>query len=66
MVLGKKIDQVNVFAGSPWEVATVFTLLHAAYINASVKDEGMSAMKLMVPCEQYLAAVRVIGCRDNK
>lgn len=32
MITSRKISQVNVFAGSPWEVASVKNLLKAAYI----------------------------------
>ena len=38
MITSRKVSQVNVFAGSPWEVASVKSLLKAAYIEASMKD----------------------------
>lgn len=60
MVTGKKVSQVNVFAGSPWEVAKIVGLLTAAYIHVHVKDEG-SEIKLSVPSEHYSAAVRLIN-----
>lgn len=63
MITSRKISQVPVFAGSPWEVASVKTLLNAAYIQASMKDNGLNAIQIMVPCEYYTAALRVIGNR---
>ena len=51
MITSRKVSQVNVFAGSPWEVASVKSLLKAAYILISV------------PCEYYTAAMRVINKR---
>lgn len=41
MITSRKVSQVNVFAGSPWEVASVKSLLKAAYIEASMKDNGL-------------------------
>ena len=35
MITSRKISQINVFAGSPWEVESVKQLLKSAYINAS-------------------------------
>lgn len=63
MIIGRKVSQINVFAGSPWQVASVKSLLDAAYIQASVKDSGSRGIQLMVPCEYYTAAIRVIGNR---
>ena len=40
MITSRKISQVNVFAGSPWEVASVKNLLKAAYIEVSMKEMG--------------------------
>lgn len=65
MITNKKVKQVNVFAGSPWEVASIIGLLNAAYINVSIVDDGLKGIKLMVPCEHYTAAMRVIGERNN-
>ena len=31
MITSRKISQIDVFAGSPWEVASVKRLLNAAY-----------------------------------
>ena len=61
MITSRKISQVRVFAGSPWEVASVKSLLNAAYIQASMKDNGMNGIQIMVPCEYYTAAMRIIG-----
>ena len=63
MVTSKKISQVHVFAGSPWEVAVIVGLLSAAYIQVNVKDEG-AEIKLSVPSEQYAEAVRLISTRQ--
>lgn len=63
MITGRKISQVNVFTGSPWEVASVKSLLNAAYIEVSMKDAGMDSILLSVPCEFYTAAMRVISNR---
>lgn len=61
MITSRKISQVDVFAGSPWEVASVKNLLNAAYIEVSMKDNGTNSILLSVPCEFYTAAMRVIG-----
>ena len=37
MITSRKISQIDVFAGSPWEVASVKRLLNAAYIEVSMK-----------------------------
>lgn len=63
MITSRKISQVNVFAGSPWEVASVKSLLKAAYIEASMKDNGLNGILVSVPCEYYTAAMRVINSR---
>ena len=63
MITSRKISQVNVFAGSPWEVASVKSLLKAAYIEASMKDNGLKGILVSVPCEYYTAAMRVINSR---
>ena len=56
-------SQVKVFAGSPWEVASVKSLLNAAYIQVSTKDNGLNSILISVPCEYYTAAMRVINNR---
>ena len=58
MITSRKISQINVFAGSPWEVESVKQLLKSAYITASTEDIHVS-----VPCQQYTAAMRVISNR---
>ena len=63
MITSRKVSQVNVFAGSPWEVASVKSLLKAAYIEASMKDNGLNGILISVPCEYYTAAMRVINSR---
>lgn len=63
MITSRKISQVNVFAGSPWEVASVKNLLKAAYIEVSMKENGRNGFLLSVPCGYYTAAMRVIGNR---
>ena len=63
MVVSRKISQVEVFAGSPWEVASVRTLLKAASIEVVMKDKGIDYILLSVPCEYYTAAMRVISNR---
>lgn len=60
MITSRKISQVNVFAGSPWEAASVKNLLNAAYIQVSMKDNGLKNVQVSVPCEYYTAAIRVI------
>ena len=37
MITSRKVSQVNVFAGSPWEVASVKSLLKAAYIVKHIR-----------------------------
>ena len=61
MITSRKISQVNVFAGSPWEVASVKSLLNAAYIQVSMKDNGLNSILISVPCEYYTAVMRVIN-----
>lgn len=63
MITSRKISQVNVFTGSPWEVASVKSLLKAAYIEVSMKDSGLHSILVSVPCEYYTAAMRVINNR---
>ena len=63
MITSRKISQVNVFAGSPWEVASVKNLLNEAYIQVSMKDNGLNSILISVPCEYYTAAMRVINNR---
>ena len=63
MITSRKISQVNVFACSPWEVASVKSLLNAANIQVSMKDNGLNSILISVPCEYYTAAMRVINNR---
>ena len=63
MITSRKISQVNVFAGSPWEVASVKSLLNAAYIQVSMKDNGLNSILISVPFKYYTAAMRVINNR---
>ena len=63
MITSRKISQVKVFAGSPWEVPSVKSLLNAAYIQVSTKDNGLNGILISVPCEYYTAAMRVINNR---
>ena len=51
MITSRKISQVKVFAGSPWEVASVKSLLNEAYIQVSTKDNGLNSILISVPCE---------------
>ena len=62
MITSRKISQINVFAGSPWEVESVKQMLKSDYINASTEDTG-NGIHVSVPCQQYTAAVRVISNR---
>ena len=62
MITSRKISQINVFAGSPWEVECVKQLLKSAYITASTEDKG-NGIHVSVPCQQYTAAMRVISNR---
>ena len=59
MITSRKISQVNVFAGSPWEVASVKSLLNAAYIQVSMKDNGLNSILISVPCEYYLSLIHI-------
>ena len=63
MITSRKISQVKVFAGSPWEVASVKSLLNAAYIQVSMKDNGLNSILISGPCKYYTAAMRVINNR---
>lgn len=65
MVTSRKISQVDVFTGSPWEATSVKNLLNAAYIEVSMKDKGTNSILLSVPCEFYTAAMRVINNRKS-
>lgn len=62
MITSRKISQINVFAGSPWEVESVKQLLKSAYTTASTEDKG-NGIHVSVPCQQYTAAMRVISNR---
>lgn len=64
MITSRKNSQVDVFSGSPWEAASVKSLLNAAYIEVSMKDKGIDGILLSVPCEYYTAAMRVIVNRS--
>ncbi|BEH00282.1 DUF2007-related protein [Bacteroides sedimenti] len=57
----KKVSQIDVFSGAPWEVEMIKNLLHAANVNAKVVDD--MEMKISVPCECYTTAMQVIGSR---
>lgn len=61
MNTSRKISQINVFAGSPWEVASIKNRLNAAYIEVSMKDNGIKGIQVMVPCEYYSVAIRIIN-----
>ena len=63
MIVSRKISQIEVFAGSPWEVASVKSLPKAASIEEAMKDTGIGSISLSVPREYLAAAVRVIGGR---
>ena len=65
MIVSRKNSQIEVFAGSPWEVASVKSLLKAASIEVAMKDKGIGSILLSVPCEYYTAAMRVIGGRTT-
>ncbi len=65
MITSRKISQVDVFTGSPWEATSVKNLLNAAYIEVSMKDKGTNGILLSVPCEFYTAAMRVINNRKG-
>ena len=62
MITSRKISQINVFAGSPWEAESVKQLLKSAYINASMEDKGYG-IHLSVPCQFYTTAMRIISNR---
>ena len=64
MVVSRKISQVEVFAGSPWEVASVRSFSpESSSIEVVMKDKGIDCILLSVPCEYYTAAMRVISNR---
>lgn len=63
MITEKKISHVDVFTGSPWEAASVKSLLNAAYIEVLTREKGHDSIHLSVPCEYYTAAVRIIESR---
>ena len=46
MIVSRKISQIEVFAGSPWEVASVKSLLKAASIEVAMKDKGIGSILL--------------------
>lgn len=62
----RKRSQVNVFKGSPWEIAALINLLNAAYLHASIVDNGSKDIHLFVPSEEYTAAMKVINGRESK
>ncbi len=63
MMTERKGSHVEVFTGSPWEAASVKSLLNAAYIEVMMKDNGLNNILLSVPREKYSVAVRIIGER---
>lgn len=63
MIVSRKISQVDIFAGSPWEASSMMSLLTAASIQVNMKDKGPGTILLSVPCEYYTAAMRIIGNR---
>lgn len=62
MIKSKKIARVNVFVGSPWEAASVKSLLNEAYIQVDTEDNKHGIL-LSVASEHYSAAIRIIGDR---
>lgn len=62
MIKSKKISKVNVFVGSPWEAASVKSLLSNAFIQVDTEDNTHGIL-LSVPCEYYATALRIIGAR---
>jgi|WetSurMetagenome_2_1015567.scaffolds.fasta_scaffold65968_1 hypothetical protein len=52
---------VQVFEGSPWEIAAVTSFLSAAKIENFVKDERTMIVK--VPIDQYVAASKLLSNR---
>lgn len=65
MITSRKISQVNVFTGSPWEVASVKRLLNAAYIEASMKDKGLNSINYgpMMNAIQLLCVLSAVEFR---
>ena len=63
MITSRKISQVKVFDGSPWEVASVKSLLNAAIFKCQRKTMVLNSILISVPCEYYTAAMRVINNR---
>jgi hypothetical protein len=53
--------QIEVFAGSPWEVAAVSNILTAAHIENHVND--WRTMTISVPFEEYVMASQLV---DNR
>lgn len=67
MIVSRKISQIEVFAGSPWEVASVKSLLKAASIEVAMKDKGIGSMKLAQSPNRYLRLFRtsISVCLSN-
>ena len=62
MITSRKISQINVFAGSPWEVESVKQLLKSVYFSA-FREYICNGSDVFVPCQQYTAAMRGISNR---
>lgn len=62
MITSRKIHQIHVFAGSPWEAESIKQLLKSAYINVLTEDKG-NGIHLSVPCRYYSTAIRIISNR---
>ena len=60
MITSRKISQINVFAGSPWEVESVKQLLKSAYITASTEDKGNLEIGNLVSHAFKRAPVRLL------
>lgn len=61
MIRNKKVSQVRVFSGSPWEVAHVKSLLDEVYIQSTTVEDGMNGIQITVPYEDYTKAIRIIN-----
>ncbi len=65
MMTQRKGSHVEVFTGSPWEAASLKSLLNAAYIDVMMRDNGLNSILLSVPREKYSVAVRIIEERKG-
>ena len=63
MYFNRKNSQINVFTGSPWEAASIHSLLNTAFIEASLQ-ETKHVVAVSVPSEYYTAAVRLMSDRN--